>query len=168
MQNYVHNRAGMEIRQHLWWSWTLKGKEEREEEGQEILLCKQERSLHTLIAAWTTSSITVRISPGGDYGHIGWRYKTAVRFAHKVQYGARISQKSVDQARWKLPVILIVWVARSISRLFVGGRIVISRGDEHMIMQFCSMGGNAADSVIGVNKNYVLFTSETAPVSFKW
>lgn len=44
-----------------------------EREGQEILLCKQERVLHMLIAAWTTSSITARISPGGEHRQIGWR-----------------------------------------------------------------------------------------------
>lgn len=45
---------------------------EREREGQEMLLCKQERALHMLIAAWTTSSITARISPGGEHRKIGW------------------------------------------------------------------------------------------------
>lgn len=39
---------------------------ERKREGQETPLCKQKTVLHMLIAAWTTWSISARISPGGE------------------------------------------------------------------------------------------------------
>lgn len=91
MQNYVH--SGTE-----WKSGSICGKEERrrrkngrEREGQEIPLCMQETLLHMLIAAWTTSSITVKISPGGERMLIGWRwiYKSFVRFTPEVWYVCR-------------------------------------------------------------------------------
>lgn len=58
-------------------------------------------------------------------------------------------------------------MARPISRLFVRGNVVISHGDERMIMHFCSRGGHAVDRVIGVNENYVLFPSDMVPFSFR-
>lgn len=48
----------------------------------------------------------------------------------------------------------------------VGGRVAISHGDERMIMQCCFWGGHAVHRVMGVNENYVLFTSDMVPFSF--
>lgn len=51
--------------------------------------------------------------------------------------------------------IIIVIVNCSIARLFVGGRVEGSHGDECMIIQFCSWGGHSG----GVNENDVLLCS---------
>lgn len=56
------------------------------------------------------------------------------------------AKKRVDRGEKKTitpPGIIIVSVARSISTLFVGGRVVISLGDENMIIQVYFWGGPA-------------------------